>query len=59
MEKSFEMGMFSEEDLLKFLDEGYIECKKGWFGRKKKYEITQKGKDYLEGKMFDKLKYIQ
>lgn len=58
MEKSFEAEIFSEEDLLKFLEEGYIECKKGFFG-KKTYAITQKGKDYLEGKMFDKLKYIQ
>lgn len=49
----------SQEDILHFLEEGYIECKKGFFGRKKRYELTPKGIEYLEGKMLDKLKYIQ
>ena len=48
----------NEEDFRKFVKEGYIECKKSWLC-KKKYTLTQKGIDYLNVNMLDKLRYIQ
>jgi len=54
----FQAENITEIEFLDFLDKGYIECKKSLFGRKK-YEITQKGKDFFEGKMLDKMRYIQ
>lgn len=58
MIEPLELGIFTEEDLVYFLREGYIECKKSFFGRKT-YEVTDKGKDYFENKMLDKVRYIQ
>jgi len=50
--------MIDEEKIREFINLGYIECKKGWFGRKR-YSITQKGKDYLNGKQLEQIRYIQ
>ena len=51
-------SMIDEGKIQEFIDLGYIEYKKGWFGRKK-YSITEKGKDYLNGKMLEQIRYIQ
>jgi len=57
-DKFFMLGELTEETLLQLVENGYVECKRSWFGRKK-YEITEKGKEYFEGRMYDKTKYIQ
>ena len=58
MMEIFEMGIHTEKDLEKYLKEGYIECKKG-FLKKKMYVVTEKGKEFMEQKMLDKIRYIQ
>lgn len=54
----FDDEYLTEEQMQEYIELGYIECKKGWFG-KRKYVVTEEGLKYLEAKMLDKTKYIQ
>jgi len=54
----FQDEFLTEEQLQELVAKGYIECKREWFGRKK-YLITQKGKEYFNIQMSDKINYIQ
>jgi DNA-binding PadR family transcriptional regulator len=58
MLEAVEFGVLSEDEFKLYLEEGYIECKKT-FLKKKMYVITEKGKEFMEQKMLDKIRYIQ
>jgi DNA-binding PadR family transcriptional regulator len=58
MLEAIQFGTLTEDEFEIYLKEGYIECKKG-FLKKKMYVITEKGKEFMEQKMLDKIRYIQ
>jgi len=49
----------TEELLQSYVTAGLVECKRSIFGLRKQYVITEKGKEFLDNKLFEKLRYIQ